>query len=507
MISTDKNRPAFLDQPESRRLEFKESFPKGEQVARTAVAFANGAGGKIVFGVKDSPREIVGIPDDILFQTEARIASCIFDLCAPGIVPEIYIQTDEGKSLLVAEIYPGSQKPYGIKKSGRTPEVYIRVGASNRKADTDTIQELERRRQRISFDALTVFGCPMEAVDLSGFIRDFKARTGRQLDKAQLFNLGLFQKETDGTFPTNAALLLSDSAARKRFFGHAKIECARFKGTDKQVFLDQATIDAPVHAAVEPAMAFIKKNIALGATIGEIYRKDRWEYPIEAMREALVNAIIHRDYAASGADIKVAIYDDMLEITSPGPLPDTLPVEELGTGRSEIRNRVLAPIFKDLKLIEAWGSGIQKMRQELTDYPEIELVLKEAGHVFQVQFTKKNSLPQSGTEAGRDQVGTKQGPSRDQVGTKQGPSRDQVGTKLELPSNQYNILKECLNPISMAELMKATGRSNRTKFKKSVIDPLLGAGLLEMTDPSSPNSPKQKYRITDKGQDFINRQE
>ena len=93
MAVSDKNRPDFLDQPESRRLEFKESFPKGDQVARTAVAFANGAGGRIVFGVKDSPREFIGIPDDQLFKAEERITNCIFDLCAPSIVPEIYIQS------------------------------------------------------------------------------------------------------------------------------------------------------------------------------------------------------------------------------------------------------------------------------------------------------------------------------------------------------------------------------------------------------------------------------
>lgn len=94
----------------------------------------------------------------------------------------------------------------------------------------------------------------------------------------------------------------------------------------------------------------------------------------------------------------MAIYDDMLEITSPGPLPDLLSFEDLGTGRSEIRNRVLAPIFKGMKLIEAWGSGIRKMKTELKDYPEIELVLQEAGHTFQVQFVKKKS---DGAESGR----------------------------------------------------------------------------------------------------------
>jgi predicted HTH transcriptional regulator len=102
MTQSNKNRPAYLDQPESRRLEFKETFPKGDQVARTAVAFANGAGGRIVFGVKDAPRQIIGIPDDQLFKTEQRITNCIFDLCAPSIVPEIYIQSVLGIDIKVA---------------------------------------------------------------------------------------------------------------------------------------------------------------------------------------------------------------------------------------------------------------------------------------------------------------------------------------------------------------------------------------------------------------------
>jgi predicted HTH transcriptional regulator len=178
MTQSYKTRPAFLDQPESRRLEFKEAFPKGNQVVQTAVAFANGAGGRIVFGVKDAPRQIIGIPDDQLFKTEERITNCIFDLCAPSIVPEIFIQSVEDKSLLVVEIYPGAQKPYGIKKPGRPNEVYIRVGASNRKASPETIEALERQRRKVSFDALTAYGCPVEDVDLSRFKKSFKDQVG-----------------------------------------------------------------------------------------------------------------------------------------------------------------------------------------------------------------------------------------------------------------------------------------------------------------------------------------
>lgn len=141
-----------------------------------------------------------------------------------------------------------------------------------------------------------------------------------------------------------------------------------------------------------------------------------------------------------------------------------------------------------MKLIEAWGSGIPKMNAELDGYPEIELVLQEAGQAFQVQFVKKGFFDRQ---------------KRDQAGTKQGPSRHQVGTKLNLTPDQVNILKLCDKPFSVADLMKLGGRTDRTKFRNRAINPLLGAGLLEMTDPESPKSPKQKYRTTDKGKRLL----
>lgn len=498
MTSTEKY-PQYLDQPESRRLEFKEIFPKGEQVARTAVAFANGAGGRMVFGVKDSPREIIGIPEGQLFTMEERITNSIFNQCAPAIVPEVYIQSAAEKTLLVVEIFPGSNKPYYIKKRGKNNGTYIRVGSTNRKASHETIEALERQHRKVSFDSLPAYDCGLEDVNLKPFQKAYRGLTGKPIGKNQLQNLGLLTPERDQVHPTHAALLLSDSPARKRYFPYAKIECARFKGTERRVFLDQSTINEPIFASIEPCMAFIKKNIALGATIGEIYREDRWEYPMEAIREAMINAVIHRDYSILGSDIKVAIYDDMLEISSPGPLPDLLSFEDLGTGRSEIRNRVLAPIFKDMKLIEAWGSGIQKMKTELKDYPEIELVLQEAGHAFQVQFIKKG--PQK--ELGKDQVGANQGLSRDQVRTKQGPSREMQVSAFRPNDEQFRLLQISTDAKAIVDLMRFFNRSNRTKFKKSHIAPLIEAGLLEMTDPESPNSPKQKYRTSEKGKEII----
>ncbi|MFO7606709.1 MAG: putative DNA binding domain-containing protein [Desulfurivibrionaceae bacterium] len=506
MISSrEKNRPAFLDQPESRRLEFKESFPKGEQVARTAAAFSNEGGGRIVFGVKDSPRTIIGIPEDRIFSLEEQIINCIFDLCVPPIVPEIYIQTVGGKTLLVAEIFPGPEKPYYLKKYGKQNGTYIRVGSSNRKASANTIDELERRRRKVPFDSLAVYDLKPEEIDLTGFIKTYQKFTGNKLTRAKQENMGLIYRERNRQYPTHAALLLCDSPIRGRFFPYAKIECARFKGVERRTFLDQATLDGPIYGLIEPCMTFIKKNIALSATIGEIYRKDRWEYPLEAIREALVNAVIHRDYSLTGSDIKMAIYDDMLEITSPGSLPDTLPVEELGTGRSEIRNRVLAPIFKDLKLIEAWGSGIQKMRQELKNYPEIELVLQESGHSFQVQFIKKDlEKPDDGQGQGtvRAESGQSQGRVRAESG--QGPGRVVKSlTKTDLPKKLDSMEQKIINVLSEETLSKSEiahkiGLKNVTGHLNRTIRWLLENGSIVYTIPEKPTSRLQKYKIKKK---------
>lgn len=527
MTSFDKY-PQYLDEPESRRLEFKERFPKSDQLSRTAIAFANGAGGKIVLGVKDSPRQIIGIDEGKLFELEERINNSVFDQCLPAIVPEVYLQSVSGKTLLVVEIFPGSNKPFYLKSKGKRNGTYIRIGSTNRKASLEMIEELERQKRKISFDSLPIYEISENDIDLNRFEKEFKKKSGKRIKGSVLKNLGLLHTERKKNYPRNAALLLSDYQTRKQYLPYAKIECARFKGVERKVFLDQVTIDEPIFASIEPCMAFIKKNIALGSTIGEIYREDRWEYPLEAVREALINAVIHRDYSILGSDIKVAIYDDMLEITSPGPLPDLLSFEELGTGRSEIRNRVLAPIFKDMKLIEAWGSGIQKIKTELKDYPEIELILQEAGHTFQVQFVKKQEAGQSQGRV-RAESGTKQGPSRHQIGTKlqaeSGPSGGRVEAKSQ-PESGYdtararpesqpesghgaarvqpeslsdNILKVLKKgPLSKNQISKQFGQKEISGQLNLVIRNLRQHGLIEYTIPEKPNSRLQKYRLTNK---------
>ncbi len=229
-----------------------------------------------MFGVKNIPRKIVGIADDALFVLEERVASHIFDRCTPAIVPEIFIQSVENLSVLVVEIFPGAQKPYYLKKAGEQYGVYIRIGSTNRKASSETIEDLKRQRRKISFDSLPLYDCPADTVNLDRFKKDYKKLTGKKLGPTQFNNMGLFHADRDRLCPTHAALLLSDGPARKRYFPYAKVECARFKGTERRIFLDQATMDGPVYAVIESCMVFIKMGLPSGNFTGKSAGNTLW---------------------------------------------------------------------------------------------------------------------------------------------------------------------------------------------------------------------------------------
>ena len=199
----------FWERAESRRLEFKESWPGGDKIARTAVAFANGAGGKIVFGVRNEPRLILGISDTVLFRLEEQAINHIVDRCAPAIVPEVYIQNVDGRSLLVVEIFPGSRKPYHLKARGPGDGTYVRLGSVNRKASAEVVAALERESSGVSFDQETRTDVNWEELDLHDFEVDYQRATGRSLDLAAYRKLGISIHARNDSVPTNTAVLLS----------------------------------------------------------------------------------------------------------------------------------------------------------------------------------------------------------------------------------------------------------------------------------------------------------
>lgn len=371
---------------ENKKIEFKVEMPQSDKIMKTAVAFSNCAGGKLIIGVDDSG-DIKGISDEDIFELPDRITNIIYDGCYPTIIPEIYTESVDDKLVLVVEFYPGNLKPYYIKSKKKANGVYVRIGATNKQADENMIFELERQKRNISFDEEIDYDFELREIYIDKIKEDFKALTTKELDCNKLKNLKLVKTENGHDYVTKGLILLSSNT---EVLEYARIKCARFKGIDVAEFIDQKEFEGALYEQVENTMNFVKMYIEKSGTIDDLQRKDKYSIPIVAIREALVNAVVHRDYSILGADIKVAIFDDRIEITSPGALPKSLDINDIKDGRSEVRNKVIARFFKEIGYIEQWGTGIKRILLECKKQGLPEPLFKESGDFFKVTIYKRN---------------------------------------------------------------------------------------------------------------------
>ena len=177
----------------------------------------------------------------------------------------------------------------------------------------------------------------------------------------------------------------------KQMFSFSKTQCAVFKGTDRAVFLDKREFTGPIYTQIEEAVDFVLRNIRLGATIDGLVRKEKYELPPEAIREMIINAHCHRNLLDESC-IQVAVYDDRLEVTSPGGLYNGLTYEEVMNGHSKIRNKGIANIFSQMGLVEAWGSGIKRILNAAEEYGLPKPKFQEFDNMFRVELFR-NSFP------------------------------------------------------------------------------------------------------------------
>ena len=265
---------------ESKNVEFKENLPeKSIKYMKSVVAFANGTGGKIIFGIADKTREVVGFDKEDVFKKMDAIANVVSDSCEPAIIPNITLQTVDGKTVIVEEVSEGRQ---------------------------------------------------------------------------QLRSWGVLIEREGKDYPSNAFAILTGNGGL-----HVTTQCGVFKGTTKAIFVDRREYTGPIWEQIDEAFQFVLRNIHLGATIVGIYRQDIYEIPPDAIRELIINAMVHRSYLDHGT-IQVAVYDNRLEITSPGKLPMGQTMERIKEGYSKIRNEALAHAFAYMNLIEHWEFPIVK---------------------------------------------------------------------------------------------------------------------------------------------------
>lgn len=378
---------------ETVNIEFKREVPKkSEKYIKSVIAFANTAGGKIVIGVDDETHEIVGVDKNEVFKIMDGVTNTISDMCYPQIFPNIEVDTIDGKSVIVIEIYPGASRPYYIKSLGKENGTYIRVSGTSRPADEAILKDLELQGTHNSFDEMVCIGQKYDAEKAEKLCVAIKrymveaVKTKSEKEKVKdvtiqnLINWGII-KNVDGTMvPTNAFVLLTDNT-----FPFAKIQCALFKGTERVVFIDKRDFEGPLYEQIEEAYEFVLKHINLGAEIRGLVREDAYELPTEAIREAIVNAITHRNFL-DRACVQVAVYDDRVEVTSPGMLYGGLTIEQIKEGGSKIRNRCIAEVFSRMKIIESWGTGIKRMFSSCKEYGVREPELLEIGDSFRVNL-------------------------------------------------------------------------------------------------------------------------
>jgi predicted HTH transcriptional regulator len=461
-------------QAEDKQLEFKRDLSSPLNVLKTLVAFANSAGGRLIIGVDDA-RQVVGVADPL--AEEERICNLIADAIAPRLLPNVELMSVGDATVLVVEVFPSGARPHYLSKQGPEQGVYLRLGSSNRQAGPDWIAETRRAAAGLVFDEQPMPTLGMQDLDLEAMARWFGPE--RTLDTAQLQTLKLLRADQGRLLPTRGAVLLW-GRERELHFPDAWVQCGRFRGQDKVDIFDQQDIHAHLPDAVNAIELFLKKHAYKSARFGAMQREDVWSIPLTMLREAIVNALVHTDYAQRGSPIRVAFFDDRIDIESPGFLLPGMTVQDMQNGVSRIRNPVIARVFRELHLTEQWGSGVKRIFAEASaqGLPEPRVTEIATGVRLSVFLaTPHDARPTAA----------------------QNPSLAQVSEQVS--EQVAKLLLHCAaQPCSKQELLVVLGLSNAYLNYKRHIVPLLEQGLIAMTLPDKPQSRLQRYRITTLGQ-------
>ena len=345
----------LLEGGESETVEFKASFDK--EILETSAAFANTKGGVILIGVSDRG-DIKGV--QIGKETLKDWANQISQSTEPRIIPEIELGETDRKNLAAIWIKEFPIKPVSVK--GRC---FRRVGNSNRVMQTHEIAEMHFQSTGMSWDKLPAMDASIGNIDLEKvkrYIESAKDAKRRKIGSGEKFLQVLEKLELikDGKATWAATLLFHKYP--QHFLSQAVIHCGKFK--ERTIVIDDRMIEGTIIEQIEEAMDFIRKNVNVRFVMtGKPAREEVWDYPLEALREAVINAICHRDYTIP-SNTEVRIYDNELIVWNPGGLPLGLTLEDLYRPHpSVLRNKGIGGIFYDMGLVEQWGSGIDKMRK------------------------------------------------------------------------------------------------------------------------------------------------
>ena len=477
-----KQLAALVKKGEGPALELKRSTGELKEGMQTLCAFLNGSGGTVLFGVRPEGT-IEG--QAVSNQTLRDVAQAADRFEPPAHVSIDRIKVKAGRELVLTAVEGGTDmRPFTYE--GRPFE---RVGSTTRRMPQARYERLlvERGHAKLRWENLPAEGLALKDLDRKEILRtrelaiqQSRVSPATRRDIGEILDrLGL---RVSGVLTRAAQVLYG-----MRFmpdYPQSLLKLGRFRGTTVTgEIVDNRQEHMNAFSMVREGMAFLERTMPLGARFpqGTVFREDRFPVPPPALREILLNAVMHRDYSHHSGYIAIAIFDDRIEIQSYGRLPGGVTVEQLsGPHLSKPTNPLIAEAFHRTGAVEVWGRGTNRVIEMCEKHGAPLPVFEEKQGFLVVTF--RAALVAGGA-----------------AGTATSKSGDQVGTKLGLSRDQVEILRLCRKERSLIELMSAIGRQNRTKFRDGLIRPLIEGGLLAYTIPDKPRSRLQRYRTTRAG--------
>ena len=466
-------------------------------LGREICAFANATGGVILIGVTDSG-EMVGVDDHNRLKSEIQAIARSAD-------PPISVDVDSVGQVMRVTVPEQHSMPYSF--GGK---FFMREGATSQQMSREEIREFFFKEGLIHFDET-----PCRRFSLQDDLTDdvwklFSKRAKIPADMDALTALGNLHLVKDKQMTHAGAWLLAKDI--RKFTVSADVACALFMGTDKVRILDRRGFDSDVYSMIDEVIAYILSKINVEYIIKHVKREERPELPEEALREAVVNALVHRDYRST-ANVQVYIFKDRVEVVSPGGLPAGMTEADLGV-KSIPRNPLLFSILHRMEAVEHIGSGIKRIRNLCREYGVAKPLIQVSEHWFTVVFPRPEGgsdadqrqtvpEPDADVKTGDERLGTGMAPSQAQAGAQEA-HREAQEAHVVLLSWEVAVLRLCgRQDATGLEILGAAGYSSRTGNFKRGLEKLLKVGLLVMTIPDKPRSSKQRYRLTAQGREVL----
>jgi ATP-dependent DNA helicase RecG len=343
---------------ESATLEFKRQLPKNnQQIVKTLIGFCNHFGGRLIVGV-DNDGSIVGIDENEANVAMEWLDKMVYESCTPPIIPSVYLQRIGNKIILIIEVTSGMNKPYFQTSLGMAKGTYIRLGRSTLRADADIIEELKWQSRGLAYEEMPVYSASEQEMSeplFKSFLKERKQGHARIISQDLYLAYKLMVREHHRIYPSVAGILLFGESPQ-RYFSEAAILCTHFEGSAGRKALSSRDCNGSLFEQLDASYNFIVERLGTAFEIKEKRRKEQSEIPLIAVREMLINAIVHRNYHIK-APIKIALYSDRLEIFSPGGFPGPLSTDRLLQGITYIRNAVICRVFREAGYIEKLGTG------------------------------------------------------------------------------------------------------------------------------------------------------